>query len=276
MLAEAVLKRLLDLDAGDLDTEVFRRRADAFLFQRLAGRRVEIDVAGHTVATGRSDRTGHFQAQIDLDDEVIAAAEGVLPCVARLRPAAGDPPESFGAHLVQGSIHVVESAGLSVISDIDDTVKITNVADRRELLRNTLLREFAAVPGMAAVYRRWQDAGTAFHYVSASPWQLSPCLARFITAAGLPAGSMHLKLFRLQDSTPLGRLPSRKRSKPPRDRADHGRFSRPPVPAGRGFGRARPGGVCSRRPPAAGTGRGHRDSPRGVEDSATEAGRAVR
>ena len=92
MLAEAVLKRLLDLDAGDLDTEVFRRRADAFLFQRLAGRRVEIDVAGHTVATGRSDRTGHFQAQIDLDDEVIAAAEGVLPCVARLRPAAGDPP----------------------------------------------------------------------------------------------------------------------------------------------------------------------------------------
>jgi phosphatidate phosphatase APP1 len=213
VLAEAVLKRLLDLDAGDLDTEVFRRRADAFLFQRLAGRRVEIDVAGHTVATGRSDRTGHFQAQIDLDDEVIAAAEGVLPCVARLRPAAGDPPESFGAHLVQGSIHVVESAGLSVISDIDDTVKITNVADRRELLRNTLLREFAAVPGMAAVYRRWQDAGTAFHYVSASPWQLSPCLARFITAAGLPAGSMHLKLFRLQDSTPLGRLPSRKRSK---------------------------------------------------------------
>ena len=212
-LAEAVLKRLLDLDAGDLDTEVFRRRAEAFLFQRLAGRRVEIDVAGHTVATGRSDRTGHFQTQIDLDDEVIAAAEGALPCVARLRPAAGDPPEAVGAHLVQGSIHVVESAGLSVISDIDDTVKITNVADRRELLRNTLLREFAAVPGMAAVYRRWQDAGTAFHYVSASPWQLSPCLARFITAAGLPAGSMHLKLFRLQDSTPLGRLPSRKRSK---------------------------------------------------------------
>lgn len=213
MLAEAVLKRLLDLDAGDLDTEVFRRRAEAFLFQRLAGRRVAIDVAGHTVATGRSDRTGHFQAQIDLDDEVIAAADGVLSCVARLRPAAGDPPEAVGAHVVQGSIYVVESAGLSVISDIDDTVKITNVADRRELLRNTLLREFAAVPGMAAVYRRWQDAGTAFHYVSASPWQLSPCLSRFITTAGLPAGSMHLKLFRLQDSTPLGRLPSRKRSK---------------------------------------------------------------
>jgi phosphatidate phosphatase APP1 len=38
-------------------------------------------------------------------------------------------------------------------------------------------------------------------------------LCDFFGRAGLPAGSMHLKLFRLKDSTPLGRLPSRKRSK---------------------------------------------------------------
>jgi phosphatidate phosphatase APP1 len=100
-----------------------------------------------------------------------------------------------------------------VISDIDDTVKVTNVGNRRELLTNTLLREFAAVPGMAEVYRRWQEMGTAFHYVSASPWQLANCLEGFLREAGLPSGSMHLKLFRLKDSTPLRRLPSRKRSK---------------------------------------------------------------
>jgi phosphatidate phosphatase APP1 len=100
-----------------------------------------------------------------------------------------------------------------VISDIDDTVKFTNVADRRELLRNTLLREFMAIEGMPDVYRRWQQAGAEFHYVSSSPWQLSDCLCRFLGTAGLPAGSMHLKLFRLKDSTPLGRLTARKRSK---------------------------------------------------------------
>ena len=75
------------------------------------------------------------------------------------------------------------------------------------------MREFVAVEGMPEVYRRWQDLGAAFHYVSSSPWQLSACLCQFLGAAGLPAGSMHLKLFRLKDSTPLGRLPSRKRSK---------------------------------------------------------------
>ena len=210
VLAVAVLKRILDLDDTDLDTDVFRRRAEAFLFQRLGGRRVEVDVAGRRIDAGVSDRTGHFQVAVEFDAEAASVADGQIACTARVVAGdAGDDPQATAA----GSIHVVEPTGLSVISDIDDTVKITNVADRRELLRNTLLREFVAVPGMAEVYRRWQGAGTAFHYVSASPWQLSRCLSSFVDAAGLPVGSMHLKLFRLKDSTPLGRLPSRKRSK---------------------------------------------------------------
>jgi phosphatidate phosphatase APP1 len=87
------------------------------------------------------------------------------------------------------------------------------VANRRELLANTFVRDFRAVPGIVDVYRDWQARGTAFHYVSASPWQLAECLDRFLADVGLPSGSLHLKLFRLKDSTPLGRLPSRKRSK---------------------------------------------------------------
>ena len=206
-LAIAVLRRLLDLDDAQLDTEVFRRRADAFLFQRVAGRRVVVRVGGREVAVVQTDRSGHFHAAIDLDEP--AGGVRTVECTAedgvRDEPPVGDP--------ATGRVQLVDPAGASVISDIDDTVKITNVVDRRELLRNTLLREFAAVPGMADVFRGWRDAGTAFHYVSASPWQLSPCLCGFLAAAGLPSGSMHLKLFRLKDSTPLGRLPSRKRSK---------------------------------------------------------------
>jgi len=216
-LAVAVLKRLLDLSDAELDTEVFRRRADSFLFQRVAGRRLRVAVGDRIVEVGPSDKSGHFQVEFPLDDDFAAA---------HARPAAGgcrwltytlvpdadldEPaPETVGA----GRIQLVEETGSSVISDIDDTVKFTNVADRRELLRNTLLREFTAIEGMPDVYRRWQQAGAEFHYVSSSPWQLSDCLCRFLGTAGLPAGSMHLKLFRLKDSTPLGRLPSRKRSK---------------------------------------------------------------
>jgi phosphatidate phosphatase APP1 len=217
VLAVKVLRRLLDLDEREIESDVFRRRAEAFFFERVAGREVEITLAGCPVAAGQTDKIGHFHAQIELE-----APDGTIPSisfVAAVRTPDGDTDSLPAADdtrrplTAAGSIHLVPEAGLSVISDIDDTVKVTNVANRRELLRNTLLREFAAVPGMSAVYRRWQAEGTAFHYVSASPWQLSRCLCGFLEEAGLPAGSMHLKLFRLKDSTPLGRLPSRKRSK---------------------------------------------------------------
>jgi len=233
-VALAVLKRLLDLDQSQLESEVFQRRANAFLFQRVAGERVRIAIGGRLLDAGHSDRIGHFQSQFDLDDEAVEAlsmASG--PACRWLRYEAvvddhgangdhganwghgangeSDQPASMPAS--GGRIQIVDERGLSVISDIDDTVKVTNVANRRELLANTLLRDFYAVPGMADVFRRWHDAGSVFHYVSASPWQLADCLGGFFHDAGLPTGSLHLKLFRLKDSTPLGRLPSRKRSK---------------------------------------------------------------
>ena len=221
VLARAVLKRILDVDDADIDTTIFRDRADAFFFQRLAGRPVRVTVAGRTIDAGQSDRAGHFQAEVLLDDDDVTALASPcgtgcrwLPCTGSL--AAVDDEIDTGDTVGQpahGRIQCIEDEGLSVISDIDDTVKITNVAHRRELLANTFLREFAAVPGMVEAFRRLGESGTVFHYVSASPWQLVPSLCEFFTVAGLPAGSMHLKLFRLKDSTPLGRLPSRKRSK---------------------------------------------------------------
>lgn len=224
-LAIGVIKRLLELDETQLHSEVFQRRADAFLFQRVAGERVSIRLGGRRIDAGQSDRVGHFQHVIDLDESDVDALASPAACVANAggcrwlsyeAAAAADGHHADGpppAAASPGWIQLIEDEGISVISDIDDTVKVTNVGNRRELLANTLLREFSAVPGMAEVYRRWQEAGTAFHYVSASPWQLANCLGGFLRDAGLPAGSMHLKLFRLKDSTPLRRLPSRKRSK---------------------------------------------------------------
>lgn len=213
VLAVAVLRRLLDLDDAETDSDVFRKRAEVFFFQRVAGRRVGITIGDRSVDAGSSDRRGHFQVAIDFDDAfaaTFARGGGLLDYTGGVRAA---DVEAEAAPPAAGRVHLVDGAGTSVISDIDDTVKVTNVADRRELLRNTLVREFVAVEGMPEVYRRWQDAGAVFHYVSSSPWQLSDCLCRFLGAAGLPAGSMHLKLFRLKEATPLGRLPSRKRGK---------------------------------------------------------------
>lgn len=214
VLAVAVLRRLLDLDEAEMASEIFRRRAEMFLFRRVAGHRVRITLGDRVVDAGYTDKAGHFETRVEFDDDFAAAWEATggrrLEYAGSADPA-GDEGDALPAGT--GCVHLVDDVGTSVISDIDDTVKFSNVADKRELLRNTLLREFIPVEGMPEVYRRWRGAGAEFHYVSSSPWQLSDPLCRFLGQAGLPAGSMHLKLFRLKDSTPLGRLPSRKRGK---------------------------------------------------------------
>lgn len=102
-----------------------------------------------------------------------------------------------------GAVRFLEPTGLSVISDIDDTVKVTEVpAGRRRVLHNTFLREFRAAEGMRDRYLKFvEEAGPAadvcFHYVSGSPWQLYELLARFlIDESRFPAGTFHMKNLR--------------------------------------------------------------------------------
>jgi phosphatidate phosphatase APP1 len=93
-----------------------------------------------------------------------------------------------------GRIQLIAPQGRSVISDIDDTIKITEIlAGAKTVIRNTFFRDFAAVPGMAQMYRDFGDA--AFHYVSGSPYQLYRPLAAFLFNAetGFPEGTFHLK-----------------------------------------------------------------------------------
>lgn len=99
-----------------------------------------------------------------------------------------------GRNSVSGSLWYVPAQGLSIISDIDDTVKISEVGDTKKLLRQTFLQPLAPAPGMAQWYQRLiQPEGSAVHYVSSSPLQLLPLLGTFINEAGLPAGSLHLR-----------------------------------------------------------------------------------
>jgi phosphatidate phosphatase APP1 len=97
---------------------------------------------------------------------------------------------------------VVDPANrLGLISDIDDTIVVSEVLNKRVLLKNSLavrpeLR--AAVPGMAEHYRRVlaknpAPGAAAVFYVSASPKQLTDNLHVFLRQNGFPRGVLHLK-----------------------------------------------------------------------------------
>jgi phosphatidate phosphatase APP1 len=96
-------------------------------------------------------------------------------------------------------VHFLAPDGLSVISDIDDTIRVSHVRERAALLRGTFVEPFRAVQGMADLYRRWRTAGAQFHYLSATPWQLYVPIAAFLDTHGFPKGTFELRDFRWRD-----------------------------------------------------------------------------
>ncbi|KAJ1944776.1 hypothetical protein FBU59_002508 [Linderina macrospora] len=97
---------------------------------------------------------------------------------------------------VAGVAHLVEPEGISVISDIDDTIKASNIIESKRIVLETVFaRPLLAVPGMAELYREWYKLGAEFHYVSNSPWQLYPSLDGFFHENQFPPGSAHLRTF---------------------------------------------------------------------------------
>ena len=107
-----------------------------------------------------------------------------------------------------GRLRLIGPTGLSVISDIDDTIKVTEVpAGKKTVVLNTFFHEFAAAQEMIEKYRGYGDA--AFHYVSGGPWQLYRPVSSFLIDKGpFPAGSFHMKHLSGQIRSPRSTLQS--------------------------------------------------------------------
>jgi phosphatidate phosphatase APP1 len=173
---------------------LFQHRIQRFIADDKRGKRVAVQIAGRTfVLPRKTDRHGHFSGVVRLSNyEVERAAnhQGQLPIEVEL----GD-----GESTAEGQAHLLPPEGVSVVSDIDDTIKHSGVGCRRTLLVNTFLREFEPIPGIVPLFQQWASEGASFHYVSSSPWQLYTHLADHFGDIGLPAGSFHLRAFRLRD-----------------------------------------------------------------------------
>ncbi|KAF7542530.1 hypothetical protein G7Z17_g11493 [Cylindrodendrum hubeiense] len=95
-------------------------------------------------------------------------------------------------------IKITEPYGVSLISDIDDTIKRSNIlGGAKEIFRNTFVRDLSdlTIDGVKEWFNKMHDLGVSMHYCSNSPWQLFPVLASFFKLVGLPPGSLHLKQY---------------------------------------------------------------------------------
>ena len=127
-----------------------------------------------------SDESGFIEEQIELSDEEIT-----LICT-EANPGSNDRKFDYEIKINKSNddtrlqncetfnctIYVLGIYGVSIISDIDDTIKVTNVHSKSALLKCTFYDCFKPVDGMNDLYQKWSKQKCQFHYVSASPWQL--------------------------------------------------------------------------------------------------------
>jgi len=95
-------------------------------------------------------------------------------------------------------VKVTEPEGISVISDIDDTIKHSGIGNgAKDIFRNVFIRELhdLTIEGVREWYGSMAQKDVQFHYVSNAPWQLYPVLTSFFALAGLPKGTYHLKQY---------------------------------------------------------------------------------
>jgi hypothetical protein len=181
----------------------FRSRARAFVADSQSRERVTLrfdedpDQRDYTFtsegeAARRTDLNGLIDGSLTLP---IAKADDLL-----LRQRSQNGWLTFRAssrgHEGTGRLQLIPPTGLSVVSDIDDTIKDTLIpAGSEEVLRNTFFRDFVPAEGMATMYRSFGDA--AFHYVSGGPFQLYGPIAEFLFSerTGFPAGTFHMKVI---------------------------------------------------------------------------------
>ena len=131
--------------------------------------------------TVTTDESGHFNLRAALD---------FVPTQVRVLAS-----ENLSA---TEDVIITEGRGVSLISDIDDTIKHSAIANgAREIFKNTFIRDLGdlTIQGVKEWYTKMANLGVQMHYVSNSPWQLYPLLRSYFTLAGLPPGSFHLKQY---------------------------------------------------------------------------------
>ncbi len=224
---ESVLERLLEPGAVELAeqfshhgidrgiaSKIFKERIAYFLREGVEKKEVVFkfhdgtNTNSYTVDGLTTGKDGLITADITLDPRKASwlAGEGDQSLTYQASVSGGGP-------VGEGRVQLLGAEGVSVISDIDDTIKITEIPAGSEVVAlNTFFRPFASVEQPDNMLSMYQGAirtpgdftlnpGVSFHYVSGGPWQLYWPLAAFlIDQSHFPAGSFHLRTVDLGHS----------------------------------------------------------------------------
>jgi len=123
----------------------------------------------------RSDDNGNFHGSFQVEDAIVSKwrdspatkkAHGHM----HIKIGVSRDRQEYDAF---GSAELLSDTGVSLISDVDDTIKHSNIGSGASaMFANAMLEAAQELPGMTETYNKLWKAGAAIHYVSAAPWQV--------------------------------------------------------------------------------------------------------
>lgn len=137
---------------------------------------------------------GDFDVFVPLDNNTgLTAGAGEIP-PQRLNVYAQ------GTDIGNATSYLVSDQGLTVISDIDDILRVTKIYDPKEGLLNSFARPFTQWMNMPDIYRNWSASlpNMHFHYLTTTPEQITRNYMDFIYKT-YPGGSFDTRPLNFSD-----------------------------------------------------------------------------
>lgn len=164
----------LGVNVGDA-LNTLQERVEVLASIGLPGKKVEANVAG---CANSAKLPGTNGRDLGLANGIVNLGQ----CDGQREVEATVKTGLFDTRNIKSQVFFSPDEGFGVISDIDDTIKISNVLDTASLLKATLLEQPKVVPGMPELYATLAQTlpTPQFVYITATPYQFYPFLNSFI------------------------------------------------------------------------------------------------
>jgi len=180
----AGIANTLGLAEGAAERKTIEKRLMPFIWELRAARTVTVTHQAMDLQLGPTNVNG-----ISQDTPVVQSSDGGTA----VKSTAQVPANVSG--LLDMKTHYASSHGWGIISDIDDTIKVTMTSDPVGILRSTFVSDPVPIKGMPQLYgaiKSLLSEDTPWFYLSASPYNLYPFLRDF-RDQHYPHGTMILR-----------------------------------------------------------------------------------
>jgi len=184
-LSDTTIKALQHAANGDEEKANLTRNLQPFLYANyLSGINITVSLDNQTVTTPQpTNFTGVFNEFVGVPN--VTQPAGSVVDFSAVSPAAVNST---------GNVTLVPQTGYSVIADIDDVLRITEIWHPITGLENTFLRPYVPVPNMPQVFSQWNNTlpNSTFHYGTTTPIPLASTYIQWLNW-NYPYGSLDMR-----------------------------------------------------------------------------------